>query len=209
MVGIHAAFTCTDESLEAAAGLADDLGVGVHIHVCEGVGDVDAPQRLEGLTRDNWLLSHCVHLPTDHTLKGTILHNPMSNLNNAVGYANPARFPNNPIALGTDGIGGNVLESFRLAYVMQRSVDVTVGPDPAWGWLATGWDIIPEARTDEVVWSYDPMDPWHIAFTPGIRPLQITMNDEVVFQDGKTTRVDADEVRAKAREQAARLHARL
>ena len=149
-----------------------------------------------------------MHLPTDHTLKGTILHNPMSNLNNAVGYANPARF-SNPVALGTDGIGGNVLESFRLAYVMQRSVDVTVGPDPAWGWLQTGYDIIPEARNDEVTWSYDPMDPWHIAFTPGIRPLEIKVDGEVVFADGKPTKVDADEVRAKAAEQAARLHARL
>ncbi len=109
LVGIHAAFTCSDESLHAAAGLARDLGVGVHIHVCEGIGDIDAPRRLAGLTRDDWLLSHCVHLPTDHELAGTILHNPRSNLNNAVGYANPARF-SNPVTLGTDGIGGNVLE---------------------------------------------------------------------------------------------------
>jgi hypothetical protein len=209
MVGIHAAFTCTDESLAAAAGLAEDLGVGVHIHVCEGVGDIEAPSRLEGLTRDDWLLSHCVHLPTDHTLKGTILHNPMSNLNNAVGYANPARFENNPVALGTDGIGGNVLEAFRLAYVMHRSVDVTVGVDPAWTWLETGWGIVPEARDDEVTWSYDPMDPWHIAFTPGIRPLEIKVGGELVFADGKPTKVDANEVRAKAREQAERLHSKL
>jgi len=208
MVGVHATFTCSDESLAAAAGLAEDLGVGVHIHVCEGIGDIDAPQRLAGLTRDNWLLSHCVHLPTDHDLRGTILHNPMSNLNNGVGYAEPARFTN-PVALGTDGIGGNVLESFRLAYVMQRSVDVTVGPDPAWSWLENGWTIIPEARDDEVTWSYDPMDPWHIAFTPGIRPLEVKVDDEVVFAEGQPTRVDAKEVRAKAAEQAARLHARL
>jgi cytosine/adenosine deaminase-related metal-dependent hydrolase len=208
LVGIHASFTCTDESLEAAAGLAEDLGVGVHIHVAEGVGDIDAPQRLDGLTRDDWLLSHCVHLPDDHTLKGTILHNPRSNLNNAVGYANPARF-SNPVALGTDGIGANMIESFRLAYVMHRSVDVTVGPDPAWSWLGTGWDLMPEARNDEVTWSYDPMDPWHLAFTPGVRPLEVTMDGETVFSDGKPTRVDAEEVRAKAREQAARLHARL
>jgi argininosuccinate synthase len=132
----------------------------------------------------------------------------MSNLNNAVGYANPARFAN-PVALGTDGIGGNVLEVFRLAYVMQRSVDVTCGPDTAWSWLENGWDLVPEARTDEVTWSYDPMDPWHIAFTPGIMPRRIVIDGEVVFADGKPTRVDADEVRAKAREQAARLHARL
>ncbi|MEE9205538.1 MAG: amidohydrolase family protein [Acidimicrobiia bacterium] len=208
LVGVHAAFTCSDESLQAAAGLAEDLGVGVHIHVCEGVGDVDAPARLEGLTRDDWLLSHCVHLPDDHDLKGTILHNPRSNLNNAVGYANPARF-SNPVALGTDGIGANMIESFRLAYVLQRSVDVTVGPDPAWSWLEQGWSIVPEARHDEVTWSYDPMDPWHLAFTAGVRPVAVEIDGEIVFADGKPTRVDADEIRAKAGEQAARLHAKL
>ena len=113
------------------------------------------------------------------------------------------------MALGTDGIGGNVIEAFRLAYVMQRSVDVTCGPDTAWGWLETGWDLMPEAREDEVTWSYDPMDPWHIAFTPGIYPLEVKVDGEVVFANGKPTRVDADEVRAKAREQAKRLHAKL
>jgi len=115
----------------------------------------------------------------------------------------------NPVALGTDGIGGNVLEEFRLAYVMQRSVDVTCGPDTAWSWLETGWNLVPEARSDEVTWSYDPMDPWHIAFTPGIMPRRIAVDGEVVFADGRPTRVDADEVRGKSREQAARLHARL
>jgi len=68
---------------------------------------------------------------------------------------------------------------------------------------------MPEARQDEVTWSYDPMDPWHLAFTPGVRPLEVKVDGEVVFADGKTTRVDADEVRAKAAEQAARLHAKL
>lgn len=208
MVGIHAAFTCTDESLQAAAALADEFDVGVHIHVCEGPGDIDAPQRLAGLTNDKWLLSHCVFLPTDHDLRGTILHNPRSNLNNGVGYAEPARFVN-PVALGTDGIGANMIESFRLAYVMQRSVDVTVGPDPAWSWLENGWSLVPGALNDEVTWSYDPMDPWHIAFTPGIRPLEVKVDGEVVYTNGATTRVDAEEIRARAREQAARLHARL
>jgi cytosine/adenosine deaminase-related metal-dependent hydrolase len=208
MVGIHAAFTCTDASLRDAAGLAEDLGVGVHVHVCEGEIDAGAPRRLEGLTRGDWLLAHCVHLPTDHALRGTMVHNPVSNLNNAVGYANPARFAN-PVALGTDGIGGNVLEAFRLAYVLQRSVDVTCGPDTAWSWLERGRDLVPEACDDVVTWSYDPMDPWHIAFTPGIRPLRIMVDGEVVLADGRPTRVDADEIRAKAREHAARLHARL
>ena len=208
IVGVHAAFTCTDESLQSAAGLAADLDVGVHIHVTEGVGDKDAPQRLAGLTGDNWLLSHCVHLPTHHELEGTILHNPMSNLNNAVGYADPARFEN-PVALGTDGIGADMIEAFRLAYVLQRSVDVTCGPEPAWSWLETGWDLMPEARDDKVTWSYDPMDPWHLAFTPGVKPLEVEVDGETVFRDGKPTRVDALEVRVRAAEQAMRLHALL
>jgi hypothetical protein len=40
-------------------------------------------------------------------------------------------------------------------------------------------------------------------------PRRIEVDGEVVFADGRPTRVDADEIRAKAREQAARLHARL
>jgi cytosine/adenosine deaminase-related metal-dependent hydrolase len=208
LVGVHAAFTCSDETLEAAAGLADDLGAGVHIHVAEGIGDIDAPSRLTGLAKDDWLLAHGVNLADDHGLPGTLLHNPRSNLNNAVGYARPMRFEN-PVVLGTDGIGGNMIEEFRLAYVMHRSVDVTVGPDPAWEWLENGWNLVPEARDDKVTWSYDPMDPWHIAFTPGIRPLEIEAGGEVIFTDGKPTRVDADEIRSKAAEQATRLHSRL
>jgi cytosine/adenosine deaminase-related metal-dependent hydrolase len=208
LVGVHAAFTCSDETLESAAGLAADLGVGVHVHVAEGPGDADAPRRLAGLTAGDWLLAHGVHLADDHALAGTILHNPRSNLNNGVGYADPRRFTNT-VVLGTDGIGGNMIEEFRLAYVLHRSVDVTASPERAWEWLAAGWSLVPEARRDEVLWSYDPMDPWHVAFTPGIRPLRVVVDGEVVLADGGPTRVDADEVRARAAEQAARLHSRL
>ena len=208
LVGVHAAFTCSDETLEAAAGLADDMGVGVHIHVAEGMGDIAAPGRIAGLAKDDWLLAHGIHLEDDHGLPGTILHNPRSNLNNAVGYARPMRF-DNPVVLGTDGIGGNMIEEFRLAYVLHRSVDVTAGPDPAWGWLENGRSLVPEAADDKVTWSYDPMDPWHIAFTPGVRPLEIEVDGEVVFTAGRPTRVDPDEIRARAAEQATRLHARL
>lgn len=208
LVGVHAAFTCEDDTLAAAAELAAEYEVGVHIHVAEGPEDIDAPHRLSGLTRDNWLLAHCVHLQRDHGLRGTILHNPRSNLNNSVGYANPVRF-SNPVALGTDGIGANVIESFRLAYVMHRSVDVTATPDTAWAWLQEGWEIAPEALRDEVVWSYEAMDPWHVAFTSNIHPNSVAVDGVVVYAEGKPTRVDAGEIRARAAEQAARLHARL
>ena len=46
MVGVHAAFTCTDDTLAAAADLAVRHGVGVHVHVAEGPDDVGAADRL-------------------------------------------------------------------------------------------------------------------------------------------------------------------
>ena len=208
LVGVHAAFTCTDQTLEAAAGLAAELDVGVHIHVCEGPQDADAPERLAALTRDDWVLAHGVHLPTDADLAGTIVHNPRSNLNNSVGYARPMRFEN-PVAIGSDGIGAAMLDEFRQAYLCHRADDVTASPDTAWSWLKTGRELVPETVSDRVTWSYDPMDPWHLVFTPGVRPRQVVVDGEVVFDDGAATRVDADEIRAKAAEQARRLHARL
>jgi cytosine/adenosine deaminase-related metal-dependent hydrolase len=207
-VGLHAAFTCGDGTVEAAAALAEELGVGVHVHVCEGPEDAEAPRRLARYATGRWLLAHGVHLPTDHDLAGTIVHNPFSNLNNSVGYANPARFAN-PVALGTDGIGAHMIETFRLAYALQRSVDVTASPESAWRWIETGWDLVPAARDDRVTWSYEPMTPWHVAFTAGIRPLRVEVAGEVVWEDGHPTRVDAAEIRARAGEQAGRLHARL
>ena len=208
MVGVHAAFTCSDETLAAAADLAARHGVGVHIHVAEGPDDVDAPVRLAGLTRDDWLLIHGVHLADDHGLRGTIVHNPRSNLNNAVGDARPRRFAN-PVALGTDGIGADMLAEFQLAFVVARSHDVTVGADVAWSWLEHNWTLFPEARDDVVTWSYAPMDPWHLAYTPTVRALDVDIDGAPALRDGRATRIDADEVRAKAAEQAARLHARL
>jgi hypothetical protein len=208
MVGVHAAFTCTDGTLEAAAGLAADMGVGVHVHVAEGPGDADAVDRLRDLAADDWMLVHGVHLPDDHGLAGTMVHNPRSNMNNAVGYARPARFAN-PMALGSDGIGADMLDEFRLAYVRHREDDVTASPEVAWGWLATGWDLFPEARSDRVTWSYADMDPWHLAFTTGVGPLTVEVDGEPVLVDGCPTRVDPDEIRARAAEEAVRLHRRI
>ena len=84
-------------------------------------------------------------------------------------------------------------------------------PDTAWSWLENGYALVPEARGDRVTWNYDHVDSaWHVAFTPGIRALDVVAaNGEVLLRDGKPTRVDIDEVRAKAAEQAARLFSRL
>ncbi len=206
MVGVHAAFTCDDETLDAAADIARRHGVGVHVHVAEA--DDDTWERLVGLSRDEWLLVHGVHLPDDHGLSGTIVHNPRSNMNNAVGYAAPARFVNR-VALGTDGIGADMISEFQIAYARAREHDIAATPDDAWGWLDEGWRLFPEARDDVVTWSYEPMDPWCLAFTPGVRATEVRIDGEFVLAAGQPTRVDPEEIRAKASEAAQRLLRRL
>ncbi len=208
MVGVHAAFTCSDATLASAAALAAELGVGVHIHVAEGPDDADAGERLQALARDDWHLVHCVYL--DRELPGTIAHNPRSNMNNSVGYARPAA-RSNRIVLGTDGIGADMLEEARLAYMRLREDDVLASPDTVWQWLDNGYALFPEARADRVTWNYPHADSaWHVAFTPGMRALHVESDaGDVLLRDGVPTRVDINEVRAKAAEQASRLFERL
>jgi cytosine/adenosine deaminase-related metal-dependent hydrolase len=206
-VGAHACFTLSDETLDAVCGLAADLGAGLHIHVAEDRIDADAGSRLDGRAAPNWLLAHGVHL--DRVLPGLVAHNPRSNLNNAVGYGRPSRFPH--VALGTDGIGADMLEEFRLAFVLQRAEDVAASPETAWQWLMTGQALVPETADDLVTWSYEPAEPWHLAYTPGasVRPLRVEVGGDVVLDESGPTRVDAVEIRARAAEAATRLFARM
>jgi cytosine/adenosine deaminase-related metal-dependent hydrolase len=208
-VGVHAAFTCEQSTLEAAADLAQRHGVGVHIHVAEGLDDVDAASRIAALTNDAWIIVHAVHLDSHAPVRGTIVHNPRSNLNNAVGYAHPTRFQQR-VALGSDGIGANMFEEFRLAYALQRSHNVTATPDEAWSWLANGYSLVPAAQHDVVEWSYDGVDdPWKMAFTTDVRPLSIVIDNETVLSNGMPTRVDPVEIRRVANEHAQRLFSKL
>jgi len=207
MVGVHASFTCTDETLDGAASLAESMNTGVHIHVAEGPDDKDSGARLHNLAKDNWLLVHAVHL--DRYLPGTIVHNPRSNMNNSVGYANPVRFSND-IALGTDGIGADMLEEARLAYVRLRESDVTQTPETVWQWLRNAEKFFPEISRDSDTWSYDNVDiPWHAAFTPGIRCVEVRVDGNLVVDNGKPTQFDMNEIRNKAFEATTKLHKKL
>ena len=86
---------------------------------------------------------------------------------------------------------------------------MTASPELPWSWLESGERIFPEAAEDSVTWSYAPVVPWHVAFTPGISPRDVVVGGEAVLSEGRPTRVDATEIRRKAREQAERLWARL
>ena len=69
--------------------------------------------------------------------------------------------------------------------------------------------LMPEARADIVSWDYEPMDPWRLAYSPGVSPTSVVVDDEIVWKNGESTRIDTAEVRSKATEAANRLFQRL
>ena len=135
LVGAHAAFTLSDESLRLCGRLATHHDAGVHIHVAEDRRDVkDAETKhqstvIERLARHDLLthksiLAHCVHLTpgefkTLHAQKPWLVHNPRSNMNNRIGYAPVHQF-GKQAALGTDGFPSDMLEEARFAFLKQK-----------------------------------------------------------------------------------------
>jgi hypothetical protein len=53
------------------------------------------------------------------------------------------------------------------------------------------------------------MDPWRLAYSPGVSPTSVEIDGEVAYADGAATRVDGAEIRAKAVEAARRLFTEL
>lgn len=135
MIGAHAAFTLSDESLERCAELMREFNAGLHIHVAEDMCDVeDARSRydsgiVERLSKHDALnartiLAHGIHLSDSEIELAKsagvwFAHNPRSNANNQVGYAPVAKFGQR-LALGTDGIGADMFEEARFAFFKGR-----------------------------------------------------------------------------------------
>ncbi|MGA2488734.1 MAG: putative aminohydrolase SsnA [Anaerolineales bacterium] len=138
MMGLHASFTLSDETLEKCVGIAKDGNVGCHIHVAEDLSDEEDSLRKYnttivnrlykmGATGKNSIFVHCVHIDEDEmdviTKTGTIVvHNPESNMNNAVGVTPVLKMLSKGIlvGLGTDGMGSDMLAQMRCAYLLHR-----------------------------------------------------------------------------------------
>ena len=138
MIGLHASFTLNNDTLSRAADLADDLKVPFHIHVAEGKADVyeskmrgyhSIAERLERfrILRPGTLAIHGVHLQEeelDLILKNEtyLIHNPESNMGNAVGFA-PVKSALDKgiiVGLGTDGYTCDMFESIKVANLLQK-----------------------------------------------------------------------------------------
>ncbi len=208
MIGLDASSTASPETIDLAIGIANELGVGIHAKVAEGIGDSGGGSDLVRRSKESWVLAHGVHLPDGLEIAGTIAHCPRSNMDRGVGYGSPSRFGPR-VALGTDGFGGNLLEEFRIAYGRLRETNVGTSPRLPWGWLEAGWLLVPEARQDRVHWSLEDVEPEYLVANTGIRALNVVVAGRSVLENGVPTQIDAAEVRAKAAEQTRRLVSRL
>ncbi len=135
LFGLHAAFTLKDSTLKKAAALGHELGTGFHIHVAEALSDQQFSQRHHGMRvverlkkfgilGPQSIAAHCVHvnrkeLDILRQTQTAVVHNPQSNMNNAVGVADLIAMTkrNVLVGLGTDAMTTNMLEELRVASV--------------------------------------------------------------------------------------------
>jgi len=138
MMGLHASFTLSDATIEECVGVARDAGVGCHIHVAEDASDredslakynMPTVKRLNrlGVSGENSIFVHCVHIDDSEmdilaSTKTAVVHNPESNMNNAVGVTPLFKLLKKDVlvGLGTDGMGSDMLAQMRCAYLLHR-----------------------------------------------------------------------------------------
>ena len=138
LMGLHASFTVSDETVKTCVGIAEDAGVGCHIHVAEDAADredslakygVPTVNRLQnlGVAGEKSIFVHCVHIDEAEMeiLADTntiVVHNPESNMNNAVGVTKLLKLLGKGVlvGLGTDGMSSDMLSQMRCAYLLHR-----------------------------------------------------------------------------------------
>lgn len=133
LVGLHASFTLSDETIEQAVELMNKYDSGIHIHVAEDKADqehcmsnfgkrvVNRLNDLGVLDSSKTILVHCLHLSDEERkiIKNSpvwIAENMDSNLNNRVGFFS-SKMLGNRIMLGTDGMHSDMLQSAKSAYL--------------------------------------------------------------------------------------------
>ena len=246
LFGMHASFTLSDETLDQCGQVAADLGAGFHVHTAEAASDADECLRKHGKrVVERWsdrgilgsrtLAAHCVHVD-DHEIEllratGTnVIHNPQSNMGNAVGCAPVLEMMRRGVhvGLGTDGYTADMFESMKAANLLQKHH----AGDPRVAWaeppqmlfhenarIATECfgrpvgKLIPGALADIILVNYDPPTPMsaanlnghiHFGFTGGAVET-VLIGGQIVMDSRQLLAIDEQEVMAKSRAAAAEM----
>jgi putative selenium metabolism protein SsnA len=248
--GLHASLTLSDETLADAVSAAErlrrrGLSCGFHIHGAEAMADVEdslaksglrAIARLgaAGILGPQTIVAHAVHVNDDEIAQlartGTwVTHQPRSNMNNAVGFADVPRMRARGVnvALGNDGFSNNMFAEMKVAYlghklaqrdprampadlVFKLAFEANAGlsrifwPDQQLGVLTPG------AMADIILLDYLPTTPltadnlpWHIIFGYEASAITTTISaGKILMRDRQLLTLDEAAITARSRELA-------
>ncbi|HXF82698.1 MAG TPA: amidohydrolase family protein, partial [bacterium] len=245
MMGAHASFTIGPDTMERLVAQARACGAPLHIHLAEDRCDeVDALQRYgmraahrlrrAGALGPGDLVAHGVHLDEAEQqvvreAGAWIAHNPRSNMNNGVGYA-PVASLGPRVALGTDGLDGDMFAETRACYLKAREASWRAGPAFAVERLAAGAALMgtlfgepllgtlqPGAPADLVVLEYRAPTPLsganasgHVVFgLTAAHVRDVMVAGRWVVRHRRHQLLDEAELAARCREAAPRLWTRM
>jgi putative selenium metabolism protein SsnA len=252
--GLHASLTLSRDTLRECRELATDLGTGFHLHVAEDKADVrDSLRRsalrvVERLKKAKILgpltiAAHCVHVDRIETeilldSETNVVHNPRSNMNNAVGTADvPWMLKIGiPVGLGNDGFSNNMFTEMAVAYLAHKQAQADPRTVPADQVIQLAWDhnariarsVLPGlgpqfgqlaigAPADLILVDYDPPTPltadnlpWHILFGIDGTGVDTTIvAGRVLMRHCELLTLDEGAIMAKARDLAGKLWQRI
>jgi putative selenium metabolism protein SsnA len=243
MFGLHASFTLSDATLKKCVSRNAGSGTGFHIHAAEGIEDLnDARSRYgmgvierlreRGILGNKSIAVHCVHISEKEMsiLKDTgtyVVHNPESNMGNAVGASQVLTMFEKGIVLGlgTDGYTCDMLESLKAANCLHKHV--SGNPSAAWKEPPTMLfennrkianqyfenplgKLVQGAYADIIIVDYYPptrLHPnnlnSHILFGVSGRAVETTViNGKIVMENRKLVSLDEERICARSRELA-------
>lgn len=220
VVGLHASFTVSDETITEAGILCRELGTVLHVHLAEDAADLqdaykrgylgplDRLAKLDALPRGS-ILAHGVHLTPDEVRTTEkqglwLVQNPRSNEANGVGYAG-SLWASDKVGLGTDGFPADMtveyeaLERLARAHDPEHSSKIILGERLTSGMrLVAGFFPDEDLALDEIL---------HLDGTSAIQ--NVCVGGRLVVENGRLVAADMEEIRAHAREQAELLFKRM
>lgn len=243
MFGLHASFTLSAETLAHCLEASAPYGAGFHVHCAEAISDVehtrahfgkDVVERFAtaGILGPKTIAAHCVHVTEKEIAilsktKTNVVHNPRSNMNNAVGCSPALKMIRSGVrvGLGTDGMSACMTDELKTAFLLHKHES----RDPRAGWtecpemlFRANPSIISEifganigvleagAKADLIILDYFPPTPMtqknlagHILFGLADAPVVTTIvGGKILMKDLILTEIDEEEVSRRAREVA-------
>lgn len=242
LIGLHASFTLSDETLDAIV-KENHEGFGYHVHVAEGELDQElclkehgervVPRLMRyGILNEKSVAGHCIHVNEEEkdllaSSGVAVVHNPQSNMGNAVGAPDVLGLMKRGITvgLGTDGFTSDMLESMKFAnlLVKHREQDHMAGGNIADLLFKANPELVqrtfgiktgilaPGAAADVIVLDYDEITPLdennvsgHLIFGMNGNNVVTTVSDgKLRMHNREIMGIDVEEEVAEIRAQAA------